>query len=167
MSFSREAIMLASLVQFLDENNVNYRIVSHAKSYTAQGTAARVHVPGQEFAKTVILNVDDKTVMAVLAAFAHVNTEAVRAALKAKSVRLETESEIRRQFPDCELGAMPPFGNLYGVEVLLEEGLSCNRELAFNAGSHEEVLEMPYEDFVTLIKPRIVSFAAQAHVAAS
>jgi Ala-tRNA(Pro) deacylase len=158
-----EAIMLANLVRFLDENNVNYRIVSHVKSYTAEGTAARAHVPGQEFAKTVILNVDERTVMAVLPAFAHVDTNAVKAALKANSVRLATEPEIRWRFPDCEIGAMPPFGNLYGVEVILEEGLSCNRELALNAGSHEEMLVLPYEDYVTLVEPRILRFAAQLH----
>jgi Ala-tRNA(Pro) deacylase len=162
-----EAIMLASLVEFLDDNNVNYRIISHEKSYTAQGTAARAHVPGQEFAKTVILIVDERTVMAVLPAYAHVDTDAVKAALGAESVRLAREPEIRLRFPDCELGAMPPFGNLYGMAVILDESLSCNRELAFNAGSHEELLILPYEDFVTLLAPRVTSFAAQLQLAAT
>jgi Ala-tRNA(Pro) deacylase len=150
---------LEKLRAFLDANNTKYELLSHSKAYTAQEIASRAHIPGQELAKTVIVKIDGNLAMAVLPASAHVDTAAIKAELGAEDVRLATEFEFKDRFPDCELGAMPPFGNLYGMQVLVDENLAKDVEIAFNAGSHTELMRLSYQDFVTLVQPRIMRFS--------
>ncbi|MGH9650450.1 MAG: aminoacyl-tRNA deacylase, partial [Terriglobales bacterium] len=102
-----------------------------------------------------------KMAMAVLSASRHVDMGAVKAAAGAKHAALATEAEFRERFPDCETGAMPPFGNLYGMPVFVEEALTRDQEIAFNAGSHNEIIRLAYEDFARLVKPTIASFALE------
>ncbi len=147
------------LKEFLDENRVKYVTISHSLAYTAQEIAATAHVPGKELAKTVIVKADGRMAMAVLPASLKLNFGLLGDALGAKKVELATEREFKQLFPDCELGAMPPFGNLYGMEVFVAESLTEDKEIAFNAGSHTELMRLPYEEFSRLVKPNVVKLS--------
>ncbi len=147
------------LKQFLDENQVKYVSISHSKAYTAQEVAASAHIKGKELAKTVIVKLDNATAMAVLPASYHVDLELLREAAGASRAALATESEFKGMFPDCETGAMPPFGNLYGMDVYVAEALAEDAEIAFNAGSHTELIRMAYKDFERLVQPKVLRFA--------
>jgi Ala-tRNA(Pro) deacylase len=156
--------MRASRVrEFLDTNHIPYATIVHPTAYTAQGTAAYAHVPGGELAKTLMVRVDTQLVMAVLPASSQLDLAAFRKLTHAKSLVLAAEPEFELKFPDCDLGAMPPFGNLYGVPVYLEEGLSQDEEIAFNAGSHNELFRMKYADFERLVNPVVGRFALRPH----
>ena len=152
------------LKEFLDANHIAYTTISHSAAYTAQGIAALAHIPGKEMAKTVILHVDGAFAMAVLPASQHVEMRELRRVMGAKHVRLAKEEEFKELFPGCELGAMPPFGNLYDLPVFVDDILTQDKEIAFNAGSHSELVRMSYADFERLVKPKVVSFAALAGV---
>ena len=151
---------LTSLKEFLDKHNVKYIVISHSPAYTAQGIAALVHIPGKELAKTVMVKMDGSLVMAVLPASFHVDLMRLKVEAMATTVELASESEFKDRFPDCEIGAMPPFGNLYGIEVFADESLAKDEEIAFNAGSHRELIRLAWEDFEKLVKPKVVRFAA-------
>jgi len=144
---------------FLDTNRIQYSSIVHPTSYTAQGTAAYAHVPGKELAKTVIVRVDSQLAMVVLAASAQLDLGAIKRMSKARTVTLAAEPEFEFKFPDCDLGAMPPFGNLYGMPVYVDEFLTYDKEIAFNAGSHSELVRMTYEDFERLVNPIVGHFS--------
>lgn len=144
---------------FLDENNVKYVTIKHSSAYTAQEIAAKAHVSGKELAKTVMINIDGKMAMAVLPASYQVDFELLKEIFGTKKVELASESEFKYRFPDCELGAMPPFGNLYDMEVYVAESLSEDKEIAFNAGSHTELIKLNYSDYERLVEPRIFKFS--------
>jgi len=150
---------LKSLKEFLDKHNVRYIVISHSPAYTAQGIAALTHIPGKELAKTVMVNMDGSLVMAVLPASFHVDLKRLKVEAMATTVALASESEFKDRFPDCEIGAMPPFGNLYGVEVFAEKSLAKDEEISFNAGSHRELIRLAWEDFEKLVKPKVIRFA--------
>ena len=152
---------LSSLREYLDKHNVKYIVMSHSPAYTAQGIAALTHTPGKELAKTVIVKADDKLVMAVLPASFQVDLELLNRATEAKTVQLASEEEFKDRFPECETGAMPPFGNLYGLDVLVEESLTKDKEISFNACSHRELIRLAWEDFQKLVKPRVIKFAVR------
>jgi Ala-tRNA(Pro) deacylase len=149
-----------SLMEFLDANHVKYTTITHSTAYTSQEIAAITHIRGQELAKTVIVKVDGKMAMAVLPAAYQVNLSALRAVVGANSLSLATEAEFRGLFPECETGAMPPFGNIYGMPVFVEESLTRDREIAFNAGTHKELIQLAYEDFARLVHPKILRFSS-------
>jgi Ala-tRNA(Pro) deacylase len=151
---------LSRLRQFLDDQKIKYVVISHSVAYTAGGIAALTHIPGRELAKTVIVKIDDELAMAVVSASQHVDLELLKAATNAKSVQLATEDDFKDRFPDCEVGAMPPFGNLYGMSVFTEESLARDKEIAFNAGSHRELVRLAWEDFERLVRPRRIQLAA-------
>ena len=152
--------MLATrLVKFLDENVVKYETVTHAEAYDAQGVASAVHIPAKEVAKTVMIKVDGDLAMAVLPASREVDFEVLAAVLDADRVRLVGESEFRQRFPDCETGAMPPFGNLYGVPVYVDESLTADDKIVFEAGSHREAIRLAYDDFDRLVQPVVLRFS--------
>jgi len=123
------------------------------------GIAALTHTPGEEMAKNVIVKIDDKLGMAVLPASCHVDLAMLRAETGAKTISLATETEFMDQFPGCETGAMPPFGNLYGMRVFVDKDLTKDKEIAFNAGSHRELMRLAYDDFARLVQPTILRFA--------
>jgi len=127
-------------------------------AYTAQEVAASAHVTGKEFAKTVIVELDGQMAMAVLPANRKIVLQDLREVTGSDQVKFASEEAFRKKFPDCDTGAMPPFGNLYGMEVYAAESLAENKEIAFNAGSHTEVIKLAYEDFARLVKPEVVSF---------
>lgn len=148
------------LKDFLDRNEIKYELIHHPTTYTAQLTAASSHVTPNELAKVVMVNRDGKLAMAVLAASRRVDITALHTASGASSLRLASELEFKQQFPDCDAGAMPPFGNLYGMEVFVDQGVVKQARIAFNAGSHDEVMRVAYEDFACLVQPKVLSFAA-------
>ena len=154
-------MQLSSLKEYLDKHNVKYVVISHSPAYTAQGIAALAHIPGKELAKTVIIKRDGELVMAVLPALFHVDLGLFKQVTKAEALELASEKEFKDQFPECETGAMPPFGNLYGIDVFADESLAKDREIAFNAGSHRELIRLGWGDFERLVKPKIISFVAQ------
>jgi len=146
------------LKEYLDQNKVKYVTITHSPAYTAQEVAASAHVPGRDMAKTVIIHVGDRFAMAVLPANRKVVLHDLIELTGNEDVRFATEAEFASRFPDCEVGAMPPFGNLYGMDVYVAPALAAAERIAFNAGSHTEVIQMAYEDFARLVRPRVVSF---------
>ena len=146
------------LKEFLDENQVKYVTVTHSPAYTARQIAVSAHIPAKELAKSVILMADDKAVMVVVPASQRVALGRMRKIIGAEAVCLADESQFQALFPGCELGAMPPFGNLYGMEVYVSDKLSEDELIAFNAGSHTELVRMAYSDFARLVKPAVVEF---------
>jgi Ala-tRNA(Pro) deacylase len=144
------------LQHLLDAHRVRYTRIRHAPAYTAQEVAAAAHVPGRELAKTVIVDIDGKLAMVVQTAASKVPLGRVKAVAGARDVHLVSEVEFRDRFPDCEPGAMPPFGNLYGMEVFVVEDLTEDEEIAFNAGTHTDLIRLRYRDFASLVHPTIV-----------
>ncbi len=146
------------LKEYLDKNKVKYTAISHSPKYTAQEIAASAHVPGKELAKTVIVKVDGAMAMTVMPAPEKIDFGALKKALGAKSVELASEQEFADNFPQCEPGAMPPFGNLYDMDVYVAEHLAEDEEIVFNAGSHTELFKLAYSDFEKLVHPKLLSF---------
>ena len=149
------------LKEFLDSHNIKYVTISHSRAFTAQETAATVHVPVKELVKTVMVKINGKMAMAVLPASCKVDFDLLKKATRAATIEIASEKEFKDLFPDCEIGAMPPFGNLYGMDVFVAESLTEDKEIAFNAGSHRELVKMAYKDFERLVKPKIVKFSVE------
>jgi Ala-tRNA(Pro) deacylase len=130
----------------------------HSPAYTAQEVAQSAHVTGNEFAKVVIVELDGEIAMVVLPATRKVVLQDLRDLTGADEVKFASEEAFTASFPDCETGAMPPFGNLYGMDVYAAESLANNQEIAFNAGTHIEIIRMSFRDFDRLVRPRVMSF---------
>ena len=143
------------LKEYLDREGVKYSSQPHATAYTAQEVAASAHVPGKQFAKTVIVNLDGKLAMVVLPANRKVILQDLRDITGTDRVTVASEDEFKQRFPDCEPGAMPPFGNLYDMDVFVAAELTEDDEIAFNAGTHTEIIRMAYGDFNRLVHPRV------------
>lgn len=156
---------LTKVREFLDSNHVKYVVVGHSPAYTALETAKSAYLPDKEIAKTVIVKIDGKVAMAVLPASYQVDFGLLKEQLGASDVELANEAEFKDLFADCELGAMPPFGNLYGMPVYVAESLAEDEEIAFNAGSHSVLFQMEYEDFVRLVRPAVIRFSAKTAAA--
>ena len=146
------------LKEFLDEKGVKYVTIGHSPAFTAQEIAASAHISGREVAKTVMVKVDGTMAMAVLPASKSVDFEKLTAAAGAEAVDLAAEDEFRDLFPGCEVGAMPPFGNLYGMAVYADESLTEDEEIAFNAGSHKELVKLAWADYAAHVEPTIAAF---------
>ena len=144
------------LRKYLDANKVKYVVISHSTAYTAQETAENAHVSGKEMAKTIIVKLDDKTAMVVLPASYRINFDHLKEQTGSDEVRLASEDEFKDMFPDCEIGAMPPFGNLYSIDVYVAKRLTEDEEIAFNAGNHRELIRMKYKDFDRLVRPIVL-----------
>lgn len=144
------------LREYLDSHGVKYMVLSHSPAYTAQEIARAAHVPGQEMTKTVMVRLDGELVMLAMPAPAKVRFDMLREASGAEQVELARERDFASLFPGCELGAMPPFGNLYEVPVIVDESLAEDDEICFNAGTHTELIRMAYADFDALVKPTIM-----------
>ena len=146
-----------TLKSFLDSNHVKYTTITHSPAYTALETAESAHIPGKELAKTVIVKVDGEFAMAVLPASKHVSLARLREAAGAGDAEIASEEEFESLFPDCELGAMPPIGVLYDMPVFAAEELAEDDEIAFNAGSHSELVQLAYSDYERLVHPKVVA----------
>lgn len=149
---------VSRLKDFLDDQQIKYVTIQHSMAYTAQEIAAKAHIPGKELAKTVIVKIDGKNAMAVLPASYRINLGRLKQVCKASQVELASEEDFRDLFPGCETGAMPPFGNLYNMDVYVENSLVDEEDIAFNAGSHTELIKLSYQDFEKLVHPKTASF---------
>ena len=150
---------IQKLKEFLDSHQIKYVTISHSKAYTAQEVAATSHIPGKELAKTVIVKIDGNMAMAVLPSSFQVDFHLLKKALGVSIIDLAEENEFKYTFPGCDVGAMPPFGNLYGMKVYVDNKLSQDEEIAFNAGNHTELIRLAYKDFEQLVQPTLLSFA--------
>ncbi len=144
------------LHHFLDERHGHYTALTHNRTITAQETAAAANIGHQHFAKTVMLKIDGDLAMMVMPASYRIDLLRLSRALAGSTVELAQEDEFRGAFPDCELGAMPPFGNLYGMKVYVDSRLTGQADIAFNAGSHTDVVRMPYDEFERLAQPEVL-----------
>jgi Ala-tRNA(Pro) deacylase len=147
------------LREFLDSHQVKYVVISHSPAFTAQEIAATAHIRGKDMAKTVVVTLDGKMAMAVLPASRKIGFDQLRAITGAEDVQLASEQAFRDMFPGCEVGAMPPFGNLYDMEVYASKSLAQDEEIVFNAGSHTELVRMAFKDFERLVRPKMVALA--------
>ena len=150
---------LSLLREFLDEKKIKYVVISHSVAYTAQRVAASAHISGKELAKVVVVKVDDELAMAVLPASRQIDLGKLKIATGAKTIELASERDFRGRFSDCETGAMPPFGNLYGLKVYADVSLTNDKEIAFNAGTHRDLVRLAWKDFTELATPKIAEFA--------
>lgn len=154
--------MLQKLLDFLDANQVQYTRHTHPTAYTAKEVAAVEHVPAHRVAKAVVFLSENGYGMAVLPGDSRLDLEALRGLLGVARLRLATESELSELFPDCELGAMPPFGQLCNLPVWMDAGLASEQAIAFNAGTHRDVIHMSLEDYQRLAKPQVASLSRHA-----
>ncbi|MDA2913866.1 YbaK/EbsC family protein [Acidobacteriia bacterium AH_259_A11_L15] len=149
----------ARLKKFLDENGVGYDVVQHDPAFTAQQLAAKMHIPGHEFVKVVVIKLDGRFALAALPAPRLVNFKELARSAGAKKCKLASEEEFKQLFPDCEVGAMSPFGNLYSLPTYVEEEVSRNENIVINAGGHADAIRVRYADFERLARPRVAVFA--------
>jgi Ala-tRNA(Pro) deacylase len=149
---------LKKLKEFLDTEKVKYVTITHSPAYTAQDIAAAAHISGKEMAKTVMVKVDGEIAMVVLPASMKVDFGRLLDATGALEVELAHESEFKDLFPGCALGAMPPFGNLFGLRTFVAEELTEDEEIAFNAGSTTELIKLAFNDYARLVQPRVLPF---------
>ena len=147
------------LKTYLDENNIRYVTIRHSSAFTAQEIAAKTHISGKEVAKSVMIKLDNKMAMAVLPASYRIDFDLLHELFGTRHISLASEEEFKYLFPDCEVGAMPPFGNLYDLEVFVAQSLADDEFISFNAGSHTELIQMRFDDFVRLAQPHILRFS--------
>lgn len=150
--------MLRRLKDHLDRHQVHYEVLSHPEAHTAPQTAQALHVPGKEIAKVVIVKVGERIVMTVLPANWKVDVKRLKEVFGTGHVRLATEDEFTGLFPDCQVGAMPPFGNLYGLEVYVDQSLTEDEEIVFQAGTYVDAVKLKYRDFASLVQPKVAEF---------
>jgi Ala-tRNA(Pro) deacylase len=150
--------MSRRLQAYLDREWVHYDVLPHPEAFRAAEIAHTLHTPEKEMAKVVIVKVQERFVMAVLPASWNVNLDRLRTVLATPHLRLATEDEIKDLFPNCEVGAMPPFGNLYGLPVYVDQSLTEDKEIVFQAGTHSDAIRMRYWDFAGLVFPVIAEF---------
>jgi Ala-tRNA(Pro) deacylase len=148
---------------FLESMHVQYTTHAHTPAYTAQTLAHAEHVSGKQLAKVVMVLADERLVMCVLPGSHYVDLNQLNELLDAQKLRLAAENEFKDVFPDCELGAMPPFGNLYHLEVWVDPALASQPHIYFNAGTHRETIQIDFTDFERVVVPKIGKFAEVRH----
>lgn len=147
------------LKEFLDSNKIRYVSITHSSAYTAMEIAALAHIPGKDLAKTVMIKINGHMAMVVLPATHMIKMDLLKKVVENENIRLATEQEFKDKFPDCEVGAMPPFGNLYNMEVYASNSLKEDEEIVFNAGTHTELIKLSYKDFENLVKPKVAEIS--------
>ncbi len=148
--------------KFLDDNGVKYVVLEHSPAYTAMEVAQAAHIPGREMAKTVVVKLDGRMALTAVTASEHVALDQLMRVAGAKRAELASETEFASLFPDCEPGAMPPFGNLYNLPVYVDNVLAMDEFIAFNAGTHRDLIKMRYADFERLVMPKKGKFGIKA-----
>ena len=150
-----------SFGHYLDEHRLPYEVVHHCRNFTAQETAAGTHTRAMDFAKTVVVWVDNRYCMAVVPATCRIDIEKFKEFLSAKTVKLANEEELSALCPNCEIGAMPPFGEMFDLPVYISSLLTFDHVITFNGGTHEDAIRMPYRDYDDVVKPRVFDFTRQ------
>jgi Ala-tRNA(Pro) deacylase len=153
------------LKEYLEENKIPYTHCTHRLAYTAQEVAAAQHVPGREMAKTIVLKADGEFVLVILPAMLKIDLRALRGQLPYKHIELASESDFSVLFPDSEVGAMVPFGNLYHLKVYADKSVAASPQMVFNAGTHVDTIRMAYKDFEKLVQPQTVDAAIRLEIA--
>jgi Ala-tRNA(Pro) deacylase len=161
------AMPTPKLKEFLDAEHIRYVTITHSPAYTASQIAESAHIPGKELAKTVVVRLDQKYALAVLPASTKLDLHRLEEETGAKHAELASEIEFQAMFPGCELGAMPPFGNLYGLPVYCDTSLKEDKEIAFNAGTHTELIRLAYDDFERLVQPTVIPVSIKIRFASS
>jgi Ala-tRNA(Pro) deacylase len=155
---------MTDLLRYLNSNKVEYQVLDHDPAFSAHDVAIATHVPESEMAKAILIRIDDHFWMAVLRADERINPQLVKRAFGARHVYLAHEEDLGTMFPDCQIGAMPPFGNLYGLPVLVDESLAEDEEILFNACTHTKAIRMKFKDFRRLVKPVIAGISQSPHL---
>jgi len=150
---------IQKLKRFLDDNGIKFVSIQHSAAYTAQEVAALAHIPGELMAKTVMVKIDGQMAMAVVPASHQIEFDRLAEVAGAVVAELASEDEFKGFFPTCDVGAMPPFGNLYDLPVYCAAALSEDLEIAFSAGSHSELIRLAYADYEQLVQPQIATFS--------
>lgn len=150
--------ILKRLQTYLDNHKIPYEVVSHDAAYSARRTAEALHVPGDMFVKVVIVKADQRFVTVVIPSTWRVDFKRLEEALDSRHVRLVTEHELADLFPDCEVGTMPPFGNLYNMDVYVDQLLTQDEYILFDAGTHTGAMKLRYQDFAELVRPTVAQF---------
>ena len=153
------------LKEYLEENKFPYTHCTHRLAYTAQEVAAAQHVPGREMAKTIVFKADGQFLLVILPAVMKIDMKALRNELPFKYVELASETEFASLFPDSEIGAMVPFGNLYSLRVYVDKSLSMDEDIVFNAGTHVDTVKIKYKDFERLVQPQMINAATRLEMA--
>ncbi|MBM4160228.1 MAG: YbaK/EbsC family protein [Ignavibacteria bacterium] len=156
---------MTDLLRYLNSNKIEYQVLEHDPAFSAHDVAIATHVPESEMAKAVVIRIDERFWMTVLRSDQRINQQLVKRAFAAKHVHLAHEEDLGTLFPDCQIGAMPPFGNLYGLPVLVDESLAQDEEITFNACTHTKSIRMKYQDFRRLVRPVVAGFAESPHPA--
>ena len=151
-----------SIRRYLDFQGISYQIIAHARDFSAQRTAHDTFTPGRSFAKTVIIWIDNYYAMAVIGADRVIDFSMLKDELGVWDAGMATEAEVARLFPDCEPGAEPPFGAIYGMPVLVSRELAKEEVITFNGGTHEDCIRMPYADFARVAEPEVLDFTRKA-----
>lgn len=146
------------IINYLKENNIKFEEFAHTAAFTAQESAEAQHVPGRQFVKVVIVSADKKPVMCVLPAIHLIDFDKLKKLLNVKDVFLMSEDEIAAIFPEYEIGAEPPFGHFYGLDVYVDEIISNENDVIFNAGTHSDAIKVSYDDFIKLTSPTVAKF---------
>lgn len=150
---------VTKIEDFLESHHIKYFTIKHAQAFTTLEIAANAHIPGKELAKTVMAIIDGKMVMVVLPACEKIDFKLLKEATGAGEATLAKEDEFQGMFSECEVGAMPPIGNLYGMDVYVDKSLTEDEDIAFNAGSHTDLIKMSYHDYEELVKPMVVNIS--------
>lgn len=150
------------LRKFLDQNKIKYAVISHSTAYTAQETARSAHISGNEMVKSIIVKIDNVMSMIVIPASQKIDINHLKEIAGTEQVRLASEFEFQNTFPDCEIGAMSPFGNLYDLDVYVAQEVTELKDILFNAGNHRELIKMKYKDFERLVRPGVLDFQVTA-----
>ncbi|MDD5435717.1 MAG: YbaK/EbsC family protein [Nitrospira sp.] len=155
--------MLERMESVFKNNRVSYKTYQHPEAFTAQEIAASLHIPGKELAKVVIVKANKRFIMTVLPASWRVDFNRLKEVVHEKDLRLASEEEFKSLFLDCEAGAEPPMGNLYNMDTFVDESLTEDEHIFFNAGNHYETVEMSYRDYAKLVMPEVAEFAVHVH----
>ncbi len=144
---------------FLDSQNVFYETIHHSQAFTAQEVAHSLHVSGKKCVKAVVAEGDHKTVIVVMPASHRLNFQELKSAMKVKQLEMLVEGELVGLFPDCDIGAIPPIGNLYGIDVWVDRAVASTEKIVFCAGTHEDCIRMRYSDFAKMTRPFVAHFS--------
>lgn len=155
---------MTDLLRYLNSNKIEFQVLEHDPAFSAHDVAVTTHIPESVMAKAVLIRIEERYWMAVLRADQRINQQLIKRTFAARNVHLAHEEDLGMLFPDCQIGAMPPFGNLYGLPVLVEEGLAEDEEIVFNACTHTKAIRMKFKDFRRLAKPVIAGFAEAKRV---
>jgi Ala-tRNA(Pro) deacylase len=149
----------SSITDYLNLNHAQYSVIPHPVAYTAQQEAAATHVPGRSWAKSVVCVANNQPILAVVPAPCSVDLQRLQRTIDADTIRLATEDEFTPIYRDCEPGAMPPLGSLFGQRVVVDTRLTHDPEIVFSGGSHRDAIRMPYREFERLSRPTVAEFA--------